>query len=75
MSKELEIKADQPTMIDAARLAKDKLESLDSEFKVHHFTIIDAIDEKDGTALGKERDILDKHDMTRYLLLLYVCRN
>jgi hypothetical protein len=37
------------------------LESLDLEFKVHYITVIDMIDEKDGTALGKE-DILDEHD-------------
>ena len=60
--KELESKVDQPTTIDVARRTKDKLESLDSEFKMHHFAVIDVIDEKDATALGKEQDILDEHD-------------
>ena len=68
--KELESKADQPTTIDVARCTKDKQESLDSEFKVHHFAVIDVIDEKDGATLRKEQDILEK----QYLLLLYVCR-
>ena len=50
--KELESKADQPTTIDLARQTKDKLKSLDSEFKVHHYAVVDVID--DETALQKE---------------------
>ena len=57
--KELESKADQPITIDAARHAKEKLES---QFNVHHFSVIDVIDEGDDTTLGKEQDILDEHD-------------
>ena len=60
--KELVSKADQPTTIDVARRTKDKQESLDLEFKVYHFAVIYVIDEKDGTTLGKEQDILDKHE-------------
>ena len=58
--KELESKADQPTTIDLARQTKDKLKSLDSEFKVHHYAVVDVID--DETALQKEQEILDEHD-------------
>ena len=38
------------------------MESLDSDFKVHHFAVIDVIDGTDETTLGKEQDILDEHD-------------
>ena len=60
--KELESKADQPTTTDVARRSKENLESLDSEFKVHHLAVVDAIDGTDDTTLRNEQDILDEHD-------------
>lgn len=60
--KELESKADQPNTIDIARRSKDKLESLDSEFKVHHLAVVDAVDGSDEATIKKEQDILDEHD-------------
>ena len=60
--KELESKADQPTTVKVARRLKEKLESLDSEFKVHHLAVVDAINVADDAALRKEQNVLDKHD-------------
>ena len=60
--KELGSKADQPTTIDVARCSKENLELFDSEFKVHHLAVVDAIDGTDDTTLRKEQHILDKHD-------------
>ena len=43
-----------------------KLDSLDSEFKDHHFAIVDAIEDDKylDTNLAKEQDELDNHDNT-----------
>ena len=75
--KDLESKADQPTTLDLARQMSQKLESLDSDFKLHHYALIDLID--DTESMLKEQDILDGHDdematlSTRIKRLIAVC--
>ena len=51
---------DQPTTFDLAKRDKDKLESLDSEFKVHHYAVVDILDKDED--LVKEQEVLDEHD-------------
>ena len=54
-----------------------KLASLDSDFKLHHYALIDLID--DIESMLKEQDILDGHDdkmatlSTRIKWLIVVC--
>ena len=55
-------KVDQPTTFDLAKRDKDKLESLDSEFKVHHYAVVDILDKDEN--LAKEQEVLDEHDDT-----------
>ena len=75
--KDLESKADQPTTLDLARQMSQKLESLDSDFKLHHYALIDLIDNTES--MLKEQDILDGHDVematlsTRIKRLIAVC--
>ena len=42
--KELETKVNQPTTLDRAQRMTHKLDSLDSEFKVHHHALINVIE-------------------------------
>ncbi len=37
-----------------------KLETLETDFKTHHFGVIDALDDED--LVGAEQDVLDRHD-------------
>ena len=60
--KELEEKVDQSTTFDLAKRDKNKLISLDSEFKVHHYAVVDIL-EKDED-LAKEQEVLDEHGDT-----------
>ena len=39
-----------------------KIESLDSEFRAHHFALIDVVPDEDEETLSKEQETLDKHD-------------
>jgi hypothetical protein len=55
--KELEETSDQPRTSNHARQLLTKLQSLDEDFKKHHFELIDKIDD-----LEKEQTVLDKHD-------------
>ena len=58
---ELELVADQPDTIDhAQRSLAAKLETLDAEYKVHHLSIIDLVD--DESLLQHEQETLDEHD-------------
>ena len=61
---ELETKVDDPSTLGHAQKLSAKLESLDSEFKVHHFAIVDALedDEHLDLNLAKEQDELDIQD-------------
>ena len=36
--------------------------ALDSDFKIHHLAVIDALTEGDEDGLAKEQEILDAHD-------------
>ena len=58
--KEFETKVNQPTTLDFAQRMMQKLDTLDSEFKVHHFALIDVIDD-DELSL-KEQETLNEHD-------------
>ena len=60
--KELERKVDQPSTFDLTKRDKDKLELLDSEFQVHHYTVVDVLDKDED--LAKEQEVLDEHDDT-----------
>ena len=55
--KDLESKADQPAALNLTRQMSQKLESLDSDFKLHHYALID-----DTESMLKEQDILDGDD-------------
>lgn len=61
---ELETKVHEPSTLSHAQKLSAKLESLDSEFKVHHYGIIDTIPDDDhvGETMTKEQDELDQHD-------------
>ena len=75
--KDLESKADQPATLDLVRQMSQKLESLDSDFKLHHYALINLIN--DIESMLKEQDILDGHDdemvtlSTRIKRLIVVC--
>ena len=58
--KDLESKTDQPTTLDLTGQMSQRLESLDSNFKLHHYAFVDLID--DTKTMLKEQDILDGHD-------------
>ena len=38
------------------------LDTLDADFKKHHYAVINRIDEADVETLGREQDTLDQHD-------------
>ena len=56
--KEFESKVGEPTTHDHAQRLATKLETLDAEFKTHHFSLIDLIDDDDET-LEKGQETLD----------------
>ena len=58
--KDLESKVDQPTTLDPAQRMTQKLNTLDSEFKTHHYALINLNDVEES--LQKEQDALDEHD-------------
>ena len=60
--RELEGTAEQPDIPDHAKQLITKLEGLDSDFKSHHFEVIDLINAEDEEALSREQDICDKQD-------------
>jgi len=68
--KDLEGKADQESTMSLAQQAKLRLEQLDSEFKAHHYGLVDAIDDEE--ALEQEQAILDEHDDNVSMLSLHV---
>ncbi len=57
---DLEGVTDQPSTLDLAQQLKKKLAELDSEFKTHHYGLIDIID--DDSVVEAEQAALDKHD-------------
>ena len=58
--KDLERKSDQPASFDLSRQMSQRLETLDSDFKLHHYAFIDLIN--DIETMLKEQDIPDGHD-------------
>ena len=58
--KDLESKVDQPGTFDLAQRMKQRLETLDSEFKTHHYGLVEHIDEEE--ALKREQEALDDRD-------------
>ena len=46
--------------LDSARLLASRLQALDAEYKVHHYAIINHLD--DEPALQREQEVLDEHD-------------
>lgn len=60
--KELEATAGEPDTPDHARQLVTRLEKLDSEFKSHHYQLIDLIDFADEEALEQEQEVLDQFD-------------
>ena len=50
----------QQSTFNLAKRDKYKLESLDSEFKVHHYAVVDVLDKPEDFA--KEQEVLDEHD-------------
>ena len=58
--KELESKVEEPVTHDHTQRLYTKLDTLDAEFKTHHFALIDLID--DDETMGKEQEALDQHD-------------
>ena len=59
---ELEKKPDDPSTLGHAQRLGPKLESLDSEFKVHHYTVVELIAKEED--LDDEQAIFDQHDDT-----------
>ena len=57
----LEAKAD-PYHLRLTRDIERKLNSLDADFRKHHFAIIDLIEEENEEMLSREQEILDSHD-------------
>lgn len=49
-----------PDSLDIARRFTTRLETLDAEYKVHHYAIVDLLDDEGD--LGREQEILDEHD-------------
>ena len=58
--KDLEKNADQPATLDLARGMTRKLDALDSDFRMHHHTPIDLIDDEE--TLQREHTMLDEQD-------------
>ena len=58
--KDLEGEIEQPKTLELAQRLSHKLTDLDSEFRTHHHTLIDLIDDED--ALAKEQELLYAHD-------------
>lgn len=58
----LESQKDLPTTFDLAQSMVKKLETLDAEFRMHHYQLVDLIDESDVDTLLKEQEVLDGHD-------------
>ena len=58
--RELESKIHEPSTPSHAHRMSQKLESLDADFKLHHYALIDALD--DEAVLAREQETLDQHD-------------
>ena len=80
---ELETKVTEPSTLGHAHKMTQKLESLDSDFKSYHYSIVDGIqdDEHMEANMAKEQEALDKHDtdiadlFVRLELLIATCKS
>ena len=59
---DLESKIHEPTTSSPAQRMLQTLDTLNADFKKHHYAVIDRIDEADVKTLGSEQDALDQHD-------------
>ena len=57
--KDLKSSIHEPTTSSLAQRMSQMLDTLDADFKKHHYAIIDRIDEADEETLGREQDALD----------------
>ena len=58
--KDLEGEHPEPKTLELAQRMSQKLSDLDSEFRTHHYALVDFIDDEE--ALAKEQETLDVHD-------------
>ena len=70
--RDLESKADDPSILDHAQRIAKRLEELDLEFKEHHGVLIDLIEDDDEDVMEKEQEALDEHDDEVSLLTVRV---
>ena len=68
--KDLEGRVDQADTLALAQQAKQKLEKLDSDFKLRHYDLIDVVENEE--VLRKEQETLDEHDDDIALLTIRV---
>ena len=59
---ELEARTHEPPALNLAHRMSHKLDALDSEFRTHHYALIDSISDEEEEALSKEQEALDHHD-------------
>ena len=60
--RDLNSRVHESSTLSLAQKMKQRLESLDSDFKVQHFALIDTIHPDDEETLSKEQEVLDGHD-------------
>ena len=59
---EIEELTDREEALRHAQHLSTRLNTLDGDFKTHHFDVVTAIDEKDDEAHAAEQAVIDKHD-------------
>ena len=64
--RDIETAVSNPDVVDPAQRYKERLIALDAEFKTHHYSTVDTVD--DETTLADEQRIFDEHDDTVNLL-------
>ena len=60
--RELEGKADSPSMLSHAHHMFKRLEALNADFKTHHLAVVDTIGDDNVDSLAQEQNVLDTHD-------------
>ena len=48
--------------LDEARRLTTRLESVVAEFKVHHYSVIDLLDDEDEDGIQEQQTVLDEHE-------------
>ena len=54
--------AHEPSALNLDHRMSQKIDALDSEFRTHHYTIVDAIPDDDDETPSREQEVLDQHD-------------